>query len=83
MGGARQHAVFRCYPTLALPFQKTGDLLFYTGSAQHARMAKLHQYGSFRMVGKAASKANRAQLIGETVAGAHGKSFMNTESGGL
>ena len=35
------------------------------------------------MVGKAASKANRAQLIGETVAGAHGKSFMNTESGGL
>ena len=64
MGGARQHAIFRRDPTLALAAQEGGHLAFHACGAQHLGQAHANDAGTFRMARHAWLDGNGAKRAG-------------------
>ena len=64
MGCARQHAIFRRDPALALAAQKGRDLAFDAGGAQHLGQPHANDAGTFRMAGDAWLDGNGAKRAG-------------------
>ena len=69
VGGPRQHAVLRGQPAFALAAQEAGHLVLDAGCAQHAGVAKAHQYGTFGIAGEISLDGHGTQLVGCAAAG--------------
>ena len=64
MGGARQHAIFRRDPALALAAQEGRHLAFDAGGTQHLGQPHAYDAGTFRMAGDAWLDGNGAKRPG-------------------
>src|SRR3546814_20300475 len=62
--GAREHAIFRRHPALALAAQPRRKLSFDRGGAEHARVAEADEATSLGMTGEAGFHGDRPHLVG-------------------
>src|SRR3546814_13787697 len=69
--GAREHAIFRRHPALALAAQPRRKLSFDRGGAEHARVAEADEATSLGMTGEAGFHGDRPHLVGRASGWAH------------